>query len=47
MTTLIEQYETSKDKALKLMNKGQLGAYISALVEMNSYKKLVLAASAS
>ena len=43
MKELIKQYDTAKTKALKFMNKGQLNAYFDALIEMNHYKKLMIA----
>ena len=47
MKELIKQYETTKNKALAFMKKGQLNAYFDALVEMNHYKKLMLTVSAN
>ena len=41
MKKLIKQYETAKNKAFKFMSKGQLNAYVDALVEMNHYKKMI------
>lgn len=43
MKELIKQYETAKKRALNFMRKGQLNAYVDALVEMNHYKKLLIA----
>lgn len=43
MKELIKQYEIAKNKAFKFMRNGQLNAYIDALVEMNHYKKLMIA----
>ena len=47
MKELIKQYETAKTKALSFMNKGQLNAYFDALIEMNHYKKLMIAVKAN
>jgi hypothetical protein len=47
MKELIRQYETAKNKALNFMNKGQLNAYFDALIEMNYYKKLMIAVKAN
>lgn len=47
MKELIKQYETAKAKAINFMTKGQLNAYFDALIEMNNYKKLMLAVSAN
>ena len=47
MKELIKQYETAKTKALNFMNKGQLNAYFDALIEMNHYKKLMIAVSSN
>ena len=43
MKELIKQYNTAKNKALTFMNAGQLNAYFDALIEMNHYKKLMVA----
>lgn len=43
MNNLIEQYETSKMNAFEFMKKGQINAYFDALIEMNYYKKLMIA----
>lgn len=45
MIELKKHYETSKRKAVLFMEKGNIGAYINALIEMNRYKKLMLAVS--
>lgn len=36
-------YENAKNRANKLMLKGQITAYVRALREMNQYKKMILA----
>lgn len=43
MNDLIKHYENAKKKALKFMKKGQINAYFDALIEMNHYKKLLIA----
>lgn len=45
MKDLKKHYHIAKRKALSFMKKGQLNAYFEALVEMNHYKKLMLAAT--
>ncbi|SNR37809.1 hypothetical protein SAMN06265371_10296 [Lutibacter agarilyticus] len=47
MKELIKQYEAAKEKALTFMNNGQLHAYFEALVEMNHYKRLMIAVRAN
>lgn len=47
MKELLKQYETAKSKALDFMKKGQLNAYFNALVEMNTYKKQLIALKAN
>ena len=47
MKELIRQYEQAKKRALRFMQKGQLHAYFDALVEMNRYKKLMIAVQAN
>lgn len=43
MNDLNKHYENSKNKATSLMKKGKIGAYVNALIEMNHYKKLMVA----
>lgn len=40
-------YETAKNKANKLMAKGQITQYLLALKEMNQYKQMMLVVSAN
>ena len=47
MKQLIKQYEQAKKSALNFMQKGQLNAYFEALVEMNKYKRLMIAVQAN
>lgn len=43
MNDIIKHYETAKNEALKFMRKGQINAYFDALIEMNHYKRLLIA----
>ena len=45
MIELKKHYENSKSRATLFMEKGNISAYINALVEMNRYKKLMIAVS--
>jgi len=47
MKELIKQYETAKNKAKMYMKKGQINAYFEALLEMNKYKRLMIAVVAN
>jgi hypothetical protein len=47
MKELRRQYESAKKKALQFMQNGQLNAYFDALIEMNHYKKLMVAVKAN
>ena len=47
MKELKIQYQTAKNRALHFMRKGQLNSYVDALVEMNRYKKLMMAVQAN
>ena len=47
MNDLNKHYQKSKSKATRLMKKGQIGAYVNALLEMNHYKKLMVAVSSN
>ena len=40
-------YENAKNKANKFMVNGQITAYVSALKEMNQYKKMMVAVVAN
>lgn len=42
-----KKYELAKKKALNFMKKGQLSAYFDALVEMNNYKRVLVAVKAN
>ena len=43
MIELKKHYENSKNSAVLFMEKGNISAYINALIEMNRYKKLMVA----
>jgi len=47
MNDLNKHYEKSKSKATLLMKKGKIGAYVNVLIEMNRYKKLMVAVSSN
>lgn len=47
MKELKKHYELARKKAINFMKKGQLNAYFDALIEMNHYKKLLVAVSAN
>lgn len=43
MIDLKKQYEIAKKNANEFMKKGQISAYLNALLEMNKYKRLIVA----
>ncbi len=43
MIELTKHYQKAKINATLFMEKGQIGAYLNALIEMNRYKKLMVA----
>lgn len=47
MKDLIKKYESAKNKATAFMKNGQLNAYFEALLEMNKYKRLMVAVVAN
>jgi hypothetical protein len=47
MKDLTNQYEIAKQNATKSMKNGQISAYFNALLEMNKYKRLMLAVVAN
>jgi hypothetical protein len=47
MNELNKQYQESKRKANIYMQNGQIASYFTALLEMNKYKKLMLAVVAN
>lgn len=47
MKDLIKQYENAKNSAKTYMRNGQINAYFEALLEMNKYKRLMVAVAAN
>jgi hypothetical protein len=47
MIELKKHYENTKRNATLFMKKGQINAYVNALLEMNRYKKLISAVAAN
>ena len=47
MIELKKHYESSKNRATLFMEKGNISAYINALIEMNRYKKLMIAVTSN
>ena len=47
MKDLTKQYETAKQNSIELMKMGQISDYLKSLIEVNKYKKLMLAISAN
>lgn len=47
MNILAKKYETSKRKADEFMKRGQIPQYLNALLEMNKYKRLMIAVIAN
>lgn len=47
MKELKKHYNTAKNKALIFMQNGEINAYFDALIEMNHYKKLMIAVRAN
>jgi len=43
MINISKKYETAKRKANDFMKKGQITQYFEALLEMNKYKRLMVA----
>ncbi|WP_198342054.1 hypothetical protein [Polaribacter sp. SA4-10] len=43
MNTFTQQYETAKQNSIAFMKQGQITAYFEALLEMNKYKRLMIA----
>ena len=43
MKNLTKQYENAKQNSIEFMKNGQIGAYFEALLEMNKYKRLMVA----
>ena len=47
MKSFSQQYQIAKQNAVEYMEKGQIVAYLDALLEMNKYKKLMVAVVAN
>lgn len=47
MRNLTKQYEVARNNANEFMKKGQISQYFEALLEMNKYKKLMVAVVAN
>jgi hypothetical protein len=47
MNTFSKKYELAKQNSIAFMRKGQISAYLNALVEMNKYKRLMIAVVAN
>lgn len=47
MIDLRKRYEIAKQNANKFMKNGQISAYFNALLEMNKYKRLIIATVAN
>ena len=47
MKELIKQYENAKNRSKVFMKKGQLHSYFDTLIEMNNYKKMMVAVVAN
>ena len=47
MKDLTKHYEIAKQNSIEFMRAGQIGEYFKALMEMNKYKKLMLAVVAN
>lgn len=47
MNELTNKYENAKQNSIEFMKNGQISAYLNALLEMNKYKRLMLAVVAN
>jgi hypothetical protein len=47
MNTFSKQYETAKNNSIEFMKNGQISAYLNSLLEMNKYKRLMVAVVAN
>ena len=47
MKELTKKYENSKRNSIEFMKRGQISAYFNALLEMNKYKRLLVAITAN
>jgi len=47
MKDLTNKYEIAKSSSIEFMKNGQISAYFNALLEMNKYKRLMIAITAN
>lgn len=47
MNTFYTQYETAQNNAKEFMKNGQISAYLNSLLEMNKYKRLMVAVASN
>ena len=47
MKDLTNKYESAKNNSIEFMKTGQIRAYFNALLEMNKYKRLMVAVVAN
>jgi hypothetical protein len=47
MKDLTNKYENAKHNSIEFMKNGQISAYFNALLEMNKYKRLMIAVVAN
>lgn len=47
MKDLTNKYESAKQKSIEFMQTGQISAYLNSLLEMNKYKRLMIAITAN
>ncbi|WP_397444634.1 hypothetical protein [Polaribacter sp. R77954] len=47
MNELTNKYENAKQNSIEFMKNGQISAYLNALLEMNKYKRLMVAVIAN
>ncbi|WP_299063340.1 hypothetical protein [uncultured Polaribacter sp.] len=47
MTTFSQKYQAAKNNSIKFMKKGQISEYLNSLLEMNKYKRLMIAVIAN
>lgn len=43
MNNFTQQYEIAKQNSIEFMKNGQIAAYLNSLLEMNKYKRLMIA----
>lgn len=47
MKDLTNKYESAKVNSIEFMKNGQISAYLNSLIEMNKYKRLMVAVVAN